>query len=655
MPIAKPILAGMAFAVAAALAAVSAQGLARAVEGRSVEAVAGALDQQGHDWASVVGDGLQVVIEGEAPSESARFGAISAAGGQVDSSRVIDNMRVTPAQALAAPDFAIEILRNDSGVSLIGLIPADTDRDALTARIADAADGQPVTDLMQMADYPVPDDWEPSLDYALEALEGLPRAKISVAAGRVAIEAISDSPEDKARLEADLAQAAPDGVTLALDVTAPRPIIAPFTLRLRLDEGEARFDACAADTDEAREAILAAAVAVGASGQIDCRLGLGTPSPEWGTAAALGIDALGALGGGTLTVSDADMALVAAEGTSADIFDEVVGKLENALPAPFVLRAERPVAAVAEPEGPPQFVASLSEEGALRLRGRLPDADASETVQAYAHARFGGDVTMATRTAEDLPGGWSVRVLAGLEALALLADGTVTVTPDLIEVSGRTGQADAGDAIARGVIAALGPEAETRVDVAYVEALDPLSALPTPEECLQRITALTSVAKITFDPGSATLSGEGAPVVESVAEILKACADLRLRIAGYTDSQGRDSMNQELSQDRADAVLEALREMRVPVTGFEAVGYGEVDPIADNDTEAGREENRRIAFSLINTDAAGEVQGPALPPDEREGGAEMAGETEADSAEPSAAAQGGEASAEAAMDGEPDE
>jgi len=135
----------------------AAQATVALVEDRSVVGVREELIDGGHEWASVLSDGLQVIIEGEAPSEAARFRAISAAGAVVDASRIIDNMSVKATERIAPPEFAIEILRNDSGVSLIGLIPATTDRDDLTRRITRAADGQTVVDLLEIADYPQPD------------------------------------------------------------------------------------------------------------------------------------------------------------------------------------------------------------------------------------------------------------------------------------------------------------------------------------------------------------------------------------------------------------------------------------------------------------------------------------------------------------------
>jgi len=597
-----------AFVLAGILSYVAARAAAAVVEDRSVAAVEEVLAGDGQFWASVLGDGLQVIIEGEAPTEALRFRAISLAGGQVDASRVIDNMQVTDRADIAPPDFAIEILRNDSGVTLIGLIPATTDRAMLADDVARIADGQSVTDLLESADYPVPANWTLALNYAVRALEQLPRAKISVAAGRVDIVAMSDSPVDQRRLETELARSAPPGLRLGLTVTAPRPVITPFTLRFLIDDRGARFDACAADTEESQAAILAAAVAAGAEGQLRCTLALGVPTATWGVTVARAINALQALGGGTLTFSDADIVLVAREGTAQLLFDRVVGELENALPDVYALEAVLPVPPEVSEEGPPVFVATLSEEGQAELSGRIIDALMNSTAENYAKARFGADsVLMATRVGEDgLPQGWSVRVLAGIEALSMLANGRVEVQPGTVTISGQTGNQGAPDAISRLMIERLGQAANFSIDVVYIEALDPIAGLPTPEECVARIRAVTARTKITFDPGSATISAAALPAVDEIAEILRLCANLSLRIGGHTDSQGSDEGNLRLSQQRAEAVLDALRVRRVPVASFEAVGFGESLPVADNATEAGREANRRIEFGLIGPELTAE-------------------------------------------------
>ena len=220
-------------------------------------------------------------------------------------------------------------------------------------------------------------------------------------------------------------------------------------------------------------------------------------------------------------------------------------------------------------------------------------------------AKFGrANVTMGTRVVSDLPAGWAVRVLAGIEALSKMSSGSVVVEPDQMIIKGNTGLETAKADITRLLIDKLGQKSSFEINVTYVKQLDPIASLPTPEECIAQIDAITNARKILFDPSSATITADTLPIVDDIADVLKKCADLRIQIAGFTDSQGREEMNQQLSQERAGAVLVALRQRRIPVSSFEAVGFGEADPIATNDTEDGREANRRIEFSLIVPESA---------------------------------------------------
>ena len=140
---------------------------------------------------------------------------------------------------------------------------------------------------------------------------------------------------------------------------------------------------------------------------------------------------------------------------------------------------------------------------------------------------------------------------------------------------------------------------EYRIDVSYSEALDPLAALPTPEECVAAINVAANANKITFGPGSADIESDALPTIDAIAELLRDCQTVEIEIGGHTDSQGRESMNQQLSQARADAVLNAIMSRRVLTSNLSARGYGESQPIADNGTEDGREANRRIEFKLL--------------------------------------------------------
>lgn len=590
-----------AFGLAAVACGFGARGVVATVESRSIEAVQLSLEENGQGFATVIGDGLQVILEGQAPSEAGRFRAISTAGGMVDASRVIDNMTVEDSADLEAPEFSMEILRNDSGISIIGLIPASVDRETLANALAEmAGEDANFADLLESADYPEPEGWGAAVSFALRALEQLPRSKISVRADRVTVEAISDSREEKARFEAELRRISPNGLPVTMDIMAPRPVVSPYVTRFIIDGDGARFDSCVSDTPAAERRIVDAAMAAGIEGRVRCTVALGTPTPQWSNAVSLTIASIKELGGGTVTISDADVTLVAAIGTAQGNFDRIAGELENALPDVFALDAILPEAPDNSIAGPPQFVATLSPEGLVQLRGRVSDDLLNSTAENFARAKFGSaDISMGTRIVEGLPNGWPVRVLAGIEALSKLSNGSVTVEPTSIVVRGNTGSQSAGGEITRLLVEKLGSTDEFSVDVTYVETLDPIAALPTEAECLEQIQLVTQSRKISFEPGSANIASAGATILDDIAEILQRCADLRLEIAGYTDSQGSEGGNQRLSQQRADAVLNALRVRRVPVSNFRSIGYGEENPIADNETEEGREENRRIEFTLI--------------------------------------------------------
>lgn len=92
-------------------------------------------------------------------------------------------------------------------------------------------------------------------------------------------------------------------------------------------------------------------------------------------------------------------------------------------------------------------------------------------------------------------------------------------------------------------------------------------------------------------------------ILEAVIKVLKENPQIKLvRIEGHTDDRGKDSYNLELSQRRARAVRKYLMDKGIAPNRLESVGYGEVQPIADNEEEEGRAKNRRVEFTIVERD-----------------------------------------------------
>lgn len=103
---------------------------------------------------------------------------------------------------------------------------------------------------------------------------------------------------------------------------------------------------------------------------------------------------------------------------------------------------------------------------------------------------------------------------------------------------------------------------------------------------------------VLFDVDSDELTGTDQPVLDTLATILAARPAWQITVVGYTDNTGSSSYNLELSLRRASAVRAALGDRGIPTESVRITGGGSTSPIADNDTEEGRAQNRRIEFEI---------------------------------------------------------
>jgi outer membrane protein OmpA-like peptidoglycan-associated protein len=111
--------------------------------------------------------------------------------------------------------------------------------------------------------------------------------------------------------------------------------------------------------------------------------------------------------------------------------------------------------------------------------------------------------------------------------------------------------------------------------------------------------------KITFDSGilfdvdKAALRSEAKTNLDKMAAILNKYPDTNILVEGHTDATGTDEYNLELSKQRAQSVEGYLAGLGVNPSRFTVTGYGEAQPVADNETTEGRQQNRRVELAIM--------------------------------------------------------
>jgi outer membrane protein OmpA-like peptidoglycan-associated protein len=131
---------------------------------------------------------------------------------------------------------------------------------------------------------------------------------------------------------------------------------------------------------------------------------------------------------------------------------------------------------------------------------------------------------------------------------------------------------------------------------------DMRDALATSEAAAVRregdLLAITLKGDVTFDTDSTTVKPGLHAELDRIANVMVRYPDTLIRVEGHTDSIGSDSYNQDLSERRAANVRNLLVQRGVDFNRLQVIGYGESAPVATNETEAGRQMNRRVEIKV---------------------------------------------------------
>lgn len=136
---------------------------------------------------------------------------------------------------------------------------------------------------------------------------------------------------------------------------------------------------------------------------------------------------------------------------------------------------------------------------------------------------------------------------------------------------------------------------------------------PNPEALPSPSSKRLVLRGVNFDYDKSDIRPDSRPVLDEAGEVLATHPQVRISVEGHTDYMGSDAYNEKLSVRRAEAVFRYLVSRGVTPERLEVIGYGEAHPVADNETETGRAENRRVELHVVDQPETNGTAPAAVP------------------------------------------
>ena len=411
----------------------------------------------------------------------------------------------------------------------------------------------------------------------------LDKTRITVAGRDVTFAA--DAFSEDGRRGAVASVAAVPGVRLVNDETQLVPEAKPFVWSAERDVVRVTLGGSAPLPATKGRLLEAARATLGGVEVVDqMNLSRGAP-PRFDNAALLMLDQIWKLKDGKITISDAKVSLA---GMARELGgrEAIAAALKN-LPEGFSVAAN-------EIKAPPYIFQAYKDPVAvtLTLTGYVPDNNAHAALVAAAGRKFFNEkVVDNIKASLGAPSGFANAVVPALGALSRLSTGTLVVSDREVKLSGDAFY-DAAAAQIRAGLKDFPQGWQFKADI----SVKPASAPVDGTVCQQLFSGLLAKGKIRFDSGRATIDPDSAGLLDRLIETALRCPSANIEIAGHTDADGEDGFNQALSEKRAQAVMDFLVKAGLPAERFTAMGYGSTQPVASNDTDEGKAQNRRIDF-----------------------------------------------------------
>jgi OOP family OmpA-OmpF porin len=412
----------------------------------------------------------------------------------------------------------------------------------------------------------------------------LDKSRITLAGRDVTFAADAFS-EDGRRSAVASVDAVP-GVRLVNDETRLVPEAKPFVWSAERDVARVTLSGSSPLPASKGKLLEAARAGLGGVEVVDqMNLSRGAPA-RFDNAALLLLDQIVKLKDGKITLSDTKVSL---SGMARDLGgrEAIAAALKN-LPEGFSVAAN-------EIKAPPYIFQAYKDPVAvtLTLTGYVPDNNVHAALVAAAGRKFFSEkVVDNLKASVGAPSGFANAVVPALGAVSRLSTGTLVVSDREVKLSGDAFYDAAPAQIRAGLIKDFPQGWQLKADISVKPAAAPVDATV----CQQLLSELLARGTIRFESGLSTLDPDSAGLLDHLIETALRCPTVNIEVAGHTDADGQDGFNQALSEQRARVVTDYLVKAGLPASRFTAVGYGSTQPIASNETNEGKAQNRRIEF-----------------------------------------------------------
>lgn len=550
------------------------------------------------EWLSVKPNGTKLEFSGTPPNQLEYLGLISLVNLNFDPDGIINNIQALETSYTPSQNLELIMYSKDKTIFIFGSF-SNPEQKTFTLELLSADHPEKaINDYSTLKSDVATTELNIVVEYGTRVLNRLPEGMVTVSDNTVSVTSHFNTQEATETITAQLMNDQPDEVDLELNLSYPIPLFKPYRFGIFLNDQDSRLEICHVADAASQERLISLLDPIIPDQEPDCQIAHGAPSPTWLDLISQLLETLANSKETHLRISDFSVIVMSGNELSDQVIDSLEEIFNNSHGEEYNLQIFSNTDESTQLN--PDFLRITKDlENNLTVFGTIPDNSIKSLLLDIMTAYFLKDEISDFIQIEEASAPLDLELITtGIKSLSQLDEGELVVPEKGLYFSGKVSSSEKYDSF----IAHLTSELNRGDFVSNVEIDEDLIPPPplSTEECRNGVAEVLVDKKITFDSGSIEINEQTSNILPGLAEVLLECSHFIWEIGGHTDSQGRESMNLELSSKRARAILDALVEAGVSSDILTAVGYGESFPIANNRTSAGREKNRRIIIQILD-------------------------------------------------------